>query len=122
MIQTRFYILIIAIIIFIGCDKNKLASNNESILGTWISLDKTDTLAFIDNTSFYKSSSSMRYDHFDYHLSKDSITIRYNGILYILIEPTIHKYTLKDNNLTLFLSNESCYGFDRKNISYSKQH
>jgi len=119
---AQIYILIIVMISFIGCDKNKLTTNKELILGTWISLDKTDTLAFIDNTSFYKSDSYMRSDHFDYHLFKDSIEIRYNGILDILIHPTMHKYTLKDNNLTLFLNNESCYGFDFKEINYTKQY
>lgn len=119
--QAQFYILIIVMISFVGCDKNKLATNKELILGTWISLDKTDTLDFVDNNSFFKSNLGMSYDHFDYQLLKDSIEIGYNGFHYILIHPTMHKYQLVGNKLTIDFDNTNCYGFTPKKITYSKQ-
>ena len=76
-------IVLLILVVISGCSK----FNQNEILGTWISADKTDTLEFVDNSNFYKSSITMRHDHYDYHLYKDSIEIRYRGMLMILIQP-----------------------------------
>ena len=95
--------------------------NKDDILGTWISYDLSDTLEFVDNSSFYKSTANMRHDHYDYNLEKDSIEIRYNGTLMILIQPTKHFYELNENSLILDLTNTECYGFNSERIVYSKK-
>ncbi|MBA7535448.1 hypothetical protein ES705_27704 [subsurface metagenome] len=106
---------------FISCDKDKDVISQDKILGTWISLDKSDTLDFVDNNNFYKSSVNMRYDHYDYQLENDSIEIGYSGRLYILVLPTTHKYHLDGNNLTIDFNNINCYGFDFQVTNYTKQ-
>lgn len=83
---------------FISCDKDKDVISQDKILGTWISLDKSDTLDFVDNKNFYKSSVNMRYDHYD-----------------------THKYHLDGNNLTIDFNNINCYGFGFQVTNYTKQ-
>ncbi len=111
----------LALFFIAGCEKYKLDSNREKILGTWVSLDKTDTLDFADNRHFYKSTSEMRYDRYNYELFVDSIEIGYNGILYILVKPTHHKYSMDEDRLTIDFSNKSCYGFSRQETTYTKE-
>lgn len=94
--------------------------NQEAIIGTWISADKSDTLDFVNNESFYKSNEVMRYDHYDYELFGDAIKIRYSGKLYILVSPTVHSFNLSENKLTIDFSNEQCYGFNQEKVDYFK--
>lgn len=58
--------------------------------------------------------------HFDYAIYNDSIEIGYDGILYILVFPTKHKYSFSGNNLTIDFSNRSCFSFDRQSFTYTK--
>ena len=104
-----------------NCEKSYIETNQEELLGTWVSTDKTDTLEFTSETDFYKSNGDMSYDHYDYELFNDSIKIRYNGILFILIHPTNHKYSIDNNQLTIDFSNKMCYGFNAQEISYIKE-
>ncbi len=104
-------------IIFSGCNN----FDEALILGTWISTDKADTLEFTDNHNFYKSSQMMRHDHYDYHIDKDSIEIRYNGTHMIYVLPTRHKYYLESNKLTIDFANKQCYGFRREKITFIKE-
>lgn len=101
---------------FISCEKNQ-----EILLGRWVSTDKSDTLDFVNESDFYKSSVDMHYDHYDYQQFKDSIKIGYRGKLYILVHPTNHKYFLNGNNLTIDFSNKNCYGFPLKEMTYTKE-
>jgi len=108
-------------LIFIGlicsnCSDDTLELNQDKLIGTWISADRLDTLNFVNNTSFYKNS-----DHFDYKLAKDSIEIRYSGVLYILVQPSNHHYTLIDNTLTIDFTNDNCYGFESTIQTFDKQ-
>ena len=112
---------ILIVITFISCEKDKDVTNYGKILGTWISLDKSDTLDFVDKNNFYKSSHTMRYDHYDYELYNDSIEIGYRGILYVGVLPTRHKYFIDGYNLTIDFSNKICYGFGMKVMTYTKQ-
>ena len=104
-----------------GCDKYNLAKNQEKILGTWISLDKSDTLDIVDDNNFYKSTSGMHHDHYDYELFVDSIEIGYSGILEILVKPTKHNYSLEGDRLIIDFSNRNCYGFSNQETTYTKE-
>ena len=114
-------ILLLLIGILASCDKVKDSSNNDNILGIWISTDKSDTLDFIDKTNVYKSNAFFRHDHYDYQLDIDSIEVGYKGILYVLVKPTTHKYNLDGNNLTIDFSNKSCYGFESNVMNYTRK-
>ena len=104
-----------------NCSKNEIEINQAEILGTWISLDKSDTLDFTSRDDFYKSNLYMYYDHYDYQLFKDSIEIGYRGKLYILVTPTMHKYYFNENKLTIDFSNKQCYGFNKEIMTFTKQ-
>ncbi|HKJ43979.1 MAG TPA: hypothetical protein VKA27_17920 [Sunxiuqinia sp.] len=119
--NMRFRLLLLLFSITIaGCSKNEIATNQDKIIGTWIAIDKSDTLDFTTNTDFFKSNGYLFYDHYDYELFKDSIKIGYRGNLMILIRPTMHAYTLDQENLTIDLSNTQCYGFEKKVMIYKK--
>jgi hypothetical protein len=104
---------------FVSCDKDIDTATDNKILGTWISLDKSDTLDFVDNNSFYKTV-GIPNDHYNYSLEADSIEIQYKGVLKILVRPTKHKYQLDNNTLEIEFSNKMCYGFERKEITFNK--
>jgi hypothetical protein len=114
-------VLILIAIAIMGCDKYNLANNKEKILGTWISLDKSDTLDIVDDSNFYKSTSHMHYDRYLYELFVDSIKIGYSGILYIAVKPTNHKYFIDEDKLTIDFSNRNCYGFSNQETIYTKE-
>ena len=105
-----------ASILITSCEKNK---SDSKFHGTWISTDLVDTLEFTTDKDFYKRIDSI-YDHFDYSFTNDSITIRYNGVLYILVQPTTHKYQLYGNQLTIDLRPQ-CYGFRPQIVTFSKR-
>ena len=121
--QTILSLLIFVTLAFFAtnCKKSELKTNQEELLGTWVSIDKTDTLEFTSENDFYKSNGDMSSDHYDYELFNDSIEIRYNGILFILVHPTNHKYSINNNQLTIDFSNKMCYGFNAQEISYTKE-
>jgi hypothetical protein len=43
----------------------------------------------------------------------DEITVQYNGPLYILVQPSTHKFELENNQLVIDFTN-GCYGFQSK--------
>jgi hypothetical protein len=99
-----------------SCEKK--TSETRTLLGTWISTDLIDTIEFRTENDFYKTV-GMPKDHFNYSLSDDSITIQYDGVLYILVEPTNHFYTLDGDKLTIDLMD--CYGFRNQIISFKRK-
>ena len=113
-IKFLLFILFICASVLVSCIDDNISQ--QRILGTWISTDKKDTLDFVDNNSFYKNR-----DHYDYKLFRDSIEIRYNGMLYIYVHPTKHKYSLDHNTLIIDLSNKSCYGFDLQKMTFIRK-
>ena len=117
---SRLVLTLIISLTLISCDKENEIESQTKILGTWISVDKSDTLEFANEKDLYKSNSTMRHDHFDYAVYNDSIEIGYDGILYVLVLPTKHKYSFSGDNLTIDFSNRNCYGFDMKSIVYAK--
>jgi len=119
--KTKTLFIILLALSMIGCDKYNLVKNKEMILGTWISLDESDTLDIVDERNFYKSSIGMHYDRYLYTLFVDSIEIGYSGILYIAVKPTTHKYSLEGDLLTIDFSNKICYGFGNLETVYTKQ-
>ena len=120
--KLNYTILIaVAFSIVFGCDKASEISTENKIIGTWISADKSEILEFVNTTSFYRSSTTMKYDHYDYKLLNDSIKIGYNGILNILVTPTLHSYKLSGEKLTIDFSNRQCYGFELEKIDYYKK-
>lgn len=80
----RFVLILVISLILINCEKENEIASQTKILGTWISVDKSDTLEFANEKDLYKSNSAMRHDHYDYTVYNDSIKIGYSGILYIL--------------------------------------
>jgi len=115
-IMSKMVLMLVFSLIFLSCEKNQ-----EKLLGIWVSTDKSDTLDFVDENNFYKSSINMQYDHYDYQLFKDSIKIGYRGKLYILVTPTFHRYFFDGGNLVIDVSNKSCYGFPLQEMTYSKE-
>jgi hypothetical protein len=113
--------LIMIVLISLGCKKDQGISNQDQILGTWISVDKIDTLNFVDRTNLWRSDINMNLDHYDYQLINDSIKIGYSGKLYIYVLPTKHRYYLNGNNLSIDFSNRLCYGFDLRVINYNRK-
>lgn len=114
-------ILLILIIFLTNCSKDEIVKNQKELLGTWISVDKSDTLEFTSANDFYKSNGNMVSDHYDYELFQDSLKIGYNGIQYILVEPTMYKYSIDNDNLTIDFSNKQCYGFPLQKMIYIKE-
>jgi len=113
-------LLLLVVALLAGCSKNEIEINQEKLIGTWISTDKNDTLYFTTNNDFYHSNGYMSYDHYDYELYNDSIEIRYRGKLFVLIHPTMHKYLISNESLTIDFSNKQCYGFELKEITYAR--
>ena len=113
-IKFSLFIFFISVVTLASCSDNTVSQ--QRILGSWISIDKKDTLDFVDNNSFYKNQ-----DHYDYKLFRDSIEIRYNGMLYVYVHPTKHKYSLDQNTLIIDLSNTSCYGFELQKMNFIRK-
>jgi hypothetical protein len=118
-IFKSFYILIV--LALASCEKDQDSSSQDHILGTWISEDNNDILNFVDSANFLKSNINMQSDHYDYQLINDSIMIGYSGRLYIYVVPSMHKYLLNGNNLTIDFRNRHCYGFDSQEINYTRK-
>jgi hypothetical protein len=110
------FIVIWGFSLMVSCEKDQRMPNADNLLGTWVSLNKSDTLTFVDKTNLWRKS-----DHYDYMVMNDSIKIGYSGKLYIYVLPTNHKYYLGGNNLSIDFSNRNCYGFELKLISYSRE-
>lgn len=100
-----------------GCEKNP-SDNNKKILGAWISTDSVDTIEFRTDHDLYKTV-GIPGDHFNYSVSGDSMTIQYNGVLYIFVQPTNHHYKLTGDILTIDL--EHCYGFRNQTIRFTRK-
>lgn len=115
---STFTLILLTFIMGSGCIDDSQDLKQELILDTWISSDKSDTLHFVDHSNFYRSSSTMHYDHYDYELFTDSIKVGYSGILYIAVEPTIHKYSINKERLIIEFDNRQCYGFDLAKKTY----
>jgi len=118
--EFNFLVMTSIFILLAGCNDESLKLNQNRILGTWISTNNLDTLHFLDDSNFFKSSSTMHYDHFDYQLFTDSIKVGYSGVLYISVKPTMHKYSLTEGSLMIDFENQQCYGFDLIKMTYDK--
>jgi hypothetical protein len=107
-------LIIVGLTLIPGCNKESKFNNND-LLGTWWSTDSIDYLDFKSETDLYKN-----WDHFNYSLFQDSITVQYSGVLYIYVKPTTHHYTLKGNELTIDFK-PSCYGFRAREIKFIRK-
>jgi len=114
-------LLLLMAILFTSCSKDEIEINQKELLGTWIAVDKSDTLEFTSENDFLKSNGYMVSDHYDYALLEDSIEIGYRGKMDILIYPTMHKYSIENGNLTIDFSNKQCYGFALQEKTYKKE-
>ena len=97
-----------------GCEKNN-TNDFRNFLGTWVSKDLSDTLDFRDEHDLFSNG-----DHYDYSLSKDSITIRYNGRLFIYVNPTTHFCQINGNKLTIDFRPQ-CYGFRNEKVEFERK-
>jgi hypothetical protein len=107
-------VTILTVLMFSGCEENN-TNDFKDFLGTWVSRDMSDTLNFRSDHDLYSNS-----DYYVYSLSRDSITIRYDGKLFILVSPTTHFYKLNGNTLTIDFR-PYCYGFKSEVIEYSRK-
>jgi hypothetical protein len=106
-------LMIVSFQIIISCEKDAIQDN--TIIGTWVSEDKIDTLSFINDHVLKKS-----YHTFYYSRSFNRITVQYSGPCYILVSPSTHHYSLGNNKLTIDFSN-GCYGFNSETTTYFRQ-
>jgi len=111
--ELKCLLIILYGLITLSCEKNY-----KDLLGTWVSTDLIDTVEFRTNRDFYKTVGIPK-DHFNYHLHRDSITIQYDGALYILVHPTNHYYKLNEDKLTIDFN--KCYGFRQQIITFSRE-
>ena len=113
---------------FISCESS---FHDKRFVGTWVSINNQDTLIIGNEYSLskpliivgneYSLPLSDGINHsFEYSYNENSITIRYIGPHLIFVQPTTHKYNLKNNELTIDFSN-GVYGFENKKITYIKQ-
>jgi hypothetical protein len=119
-IEFKLFIItmtVLALLVISSCEKNP-SDNSKRFIGTWISTDLVDTVEFKTEHDFYKNVGIPK-DHFNYSISGDSLTIQYNGALYILVQPTNHFYKFSDDLLTIDL--EHCYGFRSQIISFTRK-
>ena len=112
-----FIFTVIMLLVISSCEKNP-SKNNNGFIGTWISTDLVDTIEFKTEHDLYKNV-GIPNDHFNYSVFGDSITIQYNGVLYILVQPTNHFYKFDGELLTIDL--EHCYGFRNQIISFTRK-
>ena len=117
-VLINFAVFLILLTILTGCKKDE-DFYAEKLIGTWVSSDLADTIEFVTTKDFYKNFYNLR-DHFDYKCVKDSITIKYNGTLMILVFPTTHPYQITNNRLTIDFR-PSCYGFRNQIITFNKK-
>lgn len=114
LIKFSLFIFFISVITLVSCSDDTTV-NQQNMLETWISIDKKDTLDFVDNSNLYKNK-----NHYGYKLFGDSIEVKYSGILFVNVTPTKHKYSLKDDVLIIDFSNKSCYGFDLQKMTFMR--
>ncbi|MBT32440.1 MAG: hypothetical protein CMO01_22480 [Thalassobius sp.] len=110
-----------ALTLMVGCSDDEITISHEDLLGTWITLDKSDTLQFTSEIDFYKSSKTMSYDHYSYQLLKDSLQIGYSGKMFVLVYPTKHQFNIDKDELMIDFSQVECFGFDSEKITYLKE-
>jgi hypothetical protein len=83
------------------------------LAGKWkVIVPDSDTLVF-NSDSFTRKFYDGITHSYKYSIKNDAITIQYNGPLYILVQPSTHKFELENNQLILDLTN-GCYGFQSK--------
>ncbi len=117
--RTLFFFVSIILTIFLtNCEKKPVSG--EDLNGKWIATEKADTIYFMDDSNFYHSSENMRYDHYDYSISGDSILIGYSGKMMIMVIETNHYIELNGDNLTIDLSNRQCFGFPKEEMHYRR--
>jgi len=109
--------VVLSFLVISSCEK-KPSDNSNRFIGKWISTDLVDTIEFKTEHDLYKNV-GIPNDHFKYSVSGDSITIQYNGVLYILVQPTNHFYKFIGDQLTIDL--EHCYGFRNQIISFTRK-
>lgn len=114
-------LLLIMVIFLTNCSKDEIETIQKELIGTWIAVNKNDTLEFNSESGFYKSNGYMAYDHYNYELFKDSIEIGYGGKMFVLVYPKMYKYSIDNGNLTIDFSNKQCYGFPLHEMTYTKE-
>jgi hypothetical protein len=107
----KYVLLFIIIIMFASCEKDVEVA--ASVVGKWkIIVPDSDTLVFSSDSFTRKFYDGLSHS-FKYSIKMDEITIQYNGPMYILIQPSTHKFELDNNQLVIDFTN-GCYGFQSK--------
>jgi hypothetical protein len=112
-----FLIVTILLLSMGSCKKDSLPDGR--FIGTWIAVDKTDTLNFIDDQTFKSPGGDGLQHTFVYSYSEDSITIQYAGPNFVLVRPSTHHYMLTRSTLIIDLYKVN-YGFDPVKKEYIK--
>jgi|WetSurMetagenome_2_1015567.scaffolds.fasta_scaffold982997_1 hypothetical protein len=114
--SLKLLLVIILLNVLNACEKE----SSDTIIGTWVSENKADTLYIINNHLFNKSLQDGIRHTFEYSLSKDSIIIQYKGPNKILVFPSANFYRLDGRELMIDFSNH-CYGFEHVKETFLKQ-
>jgi hypothetical protein len=115
--RSQQYLLIMILFnVLNSCEKE----SSDTIVGTWVSVNKADTLYVINNHLFNKSLHDGIRHTFEYSFSRDSIIIQYKGPNKILVIPSAHYYNLDSKELMIDFSNH-CYGFEPEKETFLKQ-
>jgi hypothetical protein len=114
--SLKYLLAIMLLNVLIACEKE----SSDTIVGTWVSVNKIDTLYVIDNHLFNKSLQEGIRHTFEYRFSRDSIIIQYKGPNKIMVIPSAHYYNLDGRELMIDFSNH-CYGFEPIKETFLKQ-
>jgi hypothetical protein len=126
--KTRFFsIIIILIILFFSCEKDKTEETlkKADIIGKWVNFENAlDTLAIGDSIIDRTDTLWLDYrHHYKYRLKDDSIIIYYIGICEIGLDTFRTKISLFENKTELSIDSFSNYfpkinGFIYRKIKY----
>jgi hypothetical protein len=103
----------------ISCEKEKTYPDGRFV-GTWVSVDKKDTLIFISDDIMMRPATDGIQHTYIYNYTNDSITLQYKGPYLILVEPSTHYYFLGGDNLEIDFTNGG-YGFNRDVIDFKRE-
>ena len=125
--SLKYLLILILFNMFSSCEKESTnmfsvseLESADTIIGTWVSENKVDTLYIINNHSFNKPMQDGVEHFFEYSLTKDSITIRYKGPNKIWVIASTHDYVLDCRKLMIDFTNH-CYGFIDEKETFIRQ-
>jgi len=116
-ISKYLFVVVFSIILF-SCEKD--FAPDRRFIGVWkILTPDSDTLFFSSESSFSRKTHDGIEHSFEYSYDKNNITIQYKGPNMILVQPSIHSYEIKNNELFIDFT-DGCYGFESETYNFTK--